>query len=126
MGVDWPAGSTAYTVTAEAVERYISACGGSWPGRDGVVPLTLASVYCYGAVAAMPVRAGVVLTGQKYEFLRRLSIGERVVTDFEVSEEYERKGRTYMVIQTRTRDEAGELVCVGEITRMLPAESRED
>lgn len=125
MDHEWPSGSATFVVTRDAVERYVAACGGSWPGVDGTVPLTFASVYCYAAVAAMPVRAGVVLTGQRYEFYRRLRVGDRVVTDFEVGEVFERKGRTYMVIHTRSRDQDGAPVCDGRITRMLPDTAEE-
>lgn len=121
MTVEWPSGRTEFTVTADAVRGYLEACGGSWPGAPDAVPPSFASVYCYAAVAAMPVRAGVVLTGQSYEFHKRLSVGDRIVTDFEVTEQFERKGRTYVVIETRTTDDRGGVVCVGRITRMLPA-----
>ena len=120
MDVDWPSGAAEFVVTTDAVERYVSACGGSWSGDNETVPMTFASVYCYAAVGAMPVRSGVVLTGQSYEFHRRLHIGDRIVTDFHVSEQFERKGRRYMVIRTSTRDDTGDLVCLGRITRMLP------
>jgi len=123
--MEWPSGSAEFTVTAEAVKSYVAACGSAWSGTDETVPTTFASVYCYSAVAAMPVKAGVVLTGQSYEFHRRLTVGDRVTTQFSVIDEFERKGRRFMVIRTQTADQHGHLVCEGRITRMLPIQQVE-
>lgn len=119
MDTQWPSGQSEFAVTEEVVRQYVDACGGEWPTTS--VPSTLASVYCYAAVAAMPVKAGVVLTGQSYQFHGELRVGDTAITSFAVREEFERKGRRYMVIETRTTNQHGENICTGAITRMLPA-----
>jgi acyl-CoA thioesterase FadM len=113
-----PASTTEFLVTAAAVRDYVGALGREWI-EQASVPAAFASVITYAAVSAMPQKRGVVLTEQQFDFHRPLSIGDRLTTEFVVTEEYERRGRRFMVITTRTST-ADQLVVVGRITRMLP------
>ncbi len=115
----WPSGTAEFVVAADTVRAYVHATGGIWR-PESPVPPTLASVFSYAAVAAMPIKEGVVLTGQDFEFHGPVEVGDTLQTSFEVTDEFGRRGRDFMVITTRTSNQRGELVTIGRITRMLP------
>jgi len=120
---EWPSGTGEFEVTTDAVSAYVRATGGTWTSGSPVPP-TLASVFSYAAVAAMPIKDGVVLTGQDFEFHAPIALGDTLRTSFEVTDEFERRDRAFMVITTRTVNQHGDLVAIGRITRMLPRTER--
>jgi hypothetical protein len=113
-----PVSTTEFLVTAAAVRDYAAALGREW-NEEAPVPAAFASVVTYAAVSAMPQKRGVVLTEQQFDFHGSVSIGDHLSTEFSVTDEYERRGRRFMVITTSTSID-GQLVVVGRITRMLP------
>ncbi len=63
---------------------------------------------------------GVVRTGDEDEFGEPARIGDRLRTQFRITEKFERKGRRFMNYEMRTMNQMGELVCSIRFVGMIP------
>jgi hypothetical protein len=94
------------------------------PTRDGdfaradadVAPPTLAALYIRPAMNALRNPPGGIHAKQRFDFRRPVRIGDALGTVLTVREKFERKGRRYVVAETVTRNQEGEIVTVGLIT----------
>lgn len=113
-----------FRVTGDAVRAYCEATGhpqmaGSEADQSPAPP-TLASVYTYGLVAQLRAKEGAILAGQSFRFLQPVREGDELRTDGVIIERFEKRGRQFMVLETETRNQQGDLVCSGRLTRILP------
>ena len=82
---------------------------------DGVVPPMLAAVYIRGAQNALKGPPGGIHAKQRFSFMTAIRVGDTLDTLLTIREKYERKGRRYVVSETRTRNQHGVEVTTGEI-----------
>lgn len=82
---------------------------------DEICPPMLAAVYIRPAQNALQGPPGGVHAKQSFRFLGAIRAGDDLATTLEVIEKYERKGRRYLVSETRTTNQNEMLVTVGRI-----------
>ena len=122
VGDSFPDRPARYTVTREVVDGFRRLTAGSRAdaaapaGADAsTVPPMLAAVYIRDAQTALKGPPGGIHAKQRFTFLHPVAVGDELDTVLTVKDKYERKGRRYVVLETRTRDRAGTEVTVGEI-----------
>lgn len=89
----------------------------------GTAPPMLAAVYIRSAQNALKGPPGGVHAKQSFRFHEPVSAGDILSTVLEVIEKYDRKGRRYLVCETRTTNARGVLVTTG---RMVSIWGNED
>lgn len=120
IGENFPAEPHCYVVTDSAARGFRTLVSGSLAaagddGLDGAVPPMLAAVYIRGAQNALKGPPGGIHARQRFAFLAPVHVGDTLDTVLTVREKYEKKGRRYVVSETRTRNQHGVEVTVGEI-----------
>lgn len=86
------------------------------PAAGGnVAPPMLAAVYIRPALNALGFPPGGIHARQSFQFHRSARAGDTLSTTLEILEKYERKGRRYLVLDTRTTNQQGTLVSTGRI-----------
>lgn len=80
-----------------------------------VAPPMLAAVYIRPAQNQLRGPPGGVHAKQSFQFRYPVRAGDVLATRLEIIEKYERKGRRYLVSETRTTNQEGTLVTVGRI-----------
>lgn len=119
-----------YKVTQEAVDKYILATNDSTlelqqtgPGNTRIAPPMLAAVYVIEALRTRVGPPGGIHAKQQFKFYRPATIGETLSTSATVIKLYQKKGRNYVDMSTDTKNEKGELITSGMITRIWGKES---
>jgi acyl dehydratase len=124
-----------YTLTAEAVEKYIQAVEDDNPiyrdekaareaGLPGIVaPPTTAAIYTRTSPilqkeGKMP--PGSIHARQEYQFLAPVQPGDTLTTKARVAEKFIRKERKWMVIESTTYNQRGEPVVFSRMTGIWP------
>ena len=122
VGSRFPDQPASYQVTAETVAGYRLIALGSSAGGDeaecDMAPPTLAAVYIRPAQNALNGPPGGIHAKQQFDFFAAVKIGDRLETQLEVRELYERNDRRYVVSETVTRNQRGVVVCKGLITQI--------
>ena len=124
-GDDFLDPAPSFEVTKECVDKYIKATNDSTKeltvddeqGRR-VAPPMLAAVYVIDALRTRVGPPGGIHAKQQFKFHRPAYIGETLFTTAQVLKLYERKGRNYVEMTTETRNQHGELITNGMITRI--------
>lgn len=119
-----------FEVTKERVEKYIQSTKDETEqlqikddqGRQ-VAPPMLAAVYVIEALRTKVGPPGGIHAKQQFRFHRPAYIGETLFTSANVLKLYERKGRHYVEMTTETRNQDGELITSGMITRIWGKET---
>lgn len=119
-----------FEVTKECVEKYIKSTNDSTKeltvdeeqGRR-VAPPMLAAVYVIDALRTRVGPPGGIHAKQQFKFHRPAYVGETLFTSARVVKLYERKGRNYVEMTTETRNQEGELITSGIITRIWGKEA---
>lgn len=83
--------------------------------QGDVAPPMLAAVYIRPAQNALNGPPGGVHAKQSFRFHAAVEAGDVLSTTLQVLEKYERKGRRYLVSETRTSNQHGTLVATGRI-----------
>ncbi|HIG78945.1 MAG TPA: hypothetical protein EYG50_06055 [Cycloclasticus sp.] len=114
-----------FEVSQDAVNRYISATSDSTPelteldaDGDKIAPPMIAAVYVIDALRTRVGPPGGIHAKQQFTFHRPAKIGETLYTAAYVLKLYQRKGRNYVEMTTETKNQAGELITSGMITRI--------
>jgi 3-hydroxybutyryl-CoA dehydratase len=124
VGQCFPDSPALYVVTADAVaelraiatETLVDAIGPVAEAADDIAPPMLAAVYMRGAQAGLRGPPGGIHAKQHFSFRHPVRVGDRLGTTLTIKEKYERKGRRYVVGETTTRNDSGDVVTVGAIT----------
>jgi len=124
-GADFLNPAVSFEVTKEVVDKYISSTNDSTPELqvqdekgDRVAPPMLAAVYVIDALRVRVGPPGGIHAKQKFKFHRPAKIGETLLTTAKVSTLYVKKERNYVEMTTETRNQNGELITTGLITRI--------
>lgn len=88
------------------------------PARGLVAPPMLAAIYIRPAQNALNGPPGGVHAKQGFEFHAPIEAGDTLSTTLTVAEKYERKGRRYLVCETRTDNQDGVVVSTGRIVQI--------
>ncbi len=119
-----------FEVTQERVEKYIKSTNDGTKQltvKDAqgntVAPPMLAAVYVIDALRTRVGPPGGIHAKQQFKFHRPAYIGETLFTSAQVLKLYERKGRNYVEMTTTTRNQEGELITSGMITRIWGKEA---
>jgi len=119
-----------FKVTAERVNKYIKSTNDGTQQltvEDGqgrrVAPPMLAAVYVIDALRTRVGPPGGIHAKQQFKFHRPAYVGETLLTSAQVLKLYERKGRKYVEMTTETRNQDGELITSGMITRIWGKEA---
>ncbi len=72
-----------------------------------------------------PVPGG-IHAAQEFEFLRPMAVGETVTVSGQVVDKFERRGRTYVVVETYYHDAAGNLLARGRSASIVPETAPEE
>ncbi len=119
-----------FEVTQERVEKYIKSTNDGTKQltvKDSqgntVAPPMLAAVYVIDALRTRVGPPGGIHAKQQFKFHRPAYIGETLFTSAQVLKLYERKGRNYVEMTTTTRNQEGELITSGMITRIWGKEA---
>ena len=114
-----------FEVSLQAVEKYIAATEDSTvqlgeldDAGDKIAPPMLAAVYVIDALRTRVGPPGGIHAKQQFKFYRPAKIGETLYTSAKVVKLYERKGRNYVEMSTETKNQTGELITSGVITRI--------
>lgn len=119
-----------FLVSKQLVEKYLQSTqdsteelqqateGGKW-----LAPPMLAAVYIIDALRTRVGPPGGIHAKQQFKFHRPAYIGETLFTSAKVLKLYEKKGRHYVEMTTETKNEQGELITTGMITRIWGQES---
>jgi 3-hydroxybutyryl-CoA dehydratase len=83
-------------------------------GLDPVPPM-LAAVYIRGAQKALKGPPGGIHAKQRFAFLREIHVGDVLETTLTIKEKYEKKGQNYVICETRTSNQNGVEVTIGEV-----------
>lgn len=127
IGSQFPEAPARYLVTAEVVDAYRAITAQSLIASDSdaqrsvdaaEAPPTLAAVYIRPAQNALRGPPGGVHAKQQFAFHAPVRIGDVLETTLVVQEKYERKGRNYLVSETRTVNQRGILVTTSRITQI--------
>lgn len=128
VGHVFPDEPVTFEVTAEVVDGYCESTRESsdfykpgstaGPGGKRPAPPTIAGIYMVDAVLTLPAAPGGVHAKQKFTFHRPPCVGETLYTSVEIVEKYEKKGRNYVVMATTTKNQDGDLVTEGLMTRI--------
>jgi len=115
----------AFSVTKEAVDKYISATGDETAelletneAGNQLAPPMLAAVYVIDALRTRVGPPGGIHAKQQFKFYRPAVVGEVLNTSANVDKLYQKKGRNYVEMTTQTKNQKGELVSTGMITRI--------
>jgi len=124
-GADFLQPAPAFEVTQERVESYIQATGdqtkqleNTLVSGERIAPPMLAAVYVIEALRTRVGPPGGIHAKQKFKFYRPAKIGETLFTKAKVLSLYEKKGRQYVEMSTETKNQTGELISTGIITRI--------
>lgn len=110
-----------YRITAEQVGKWVAAfeddtvaVGGNEPP---LVPAALTSLYILDAVLkAYPNRPkGNVHAKQEFVWYTPVRVGEALSTEVIVADKWVKRGRRYVQTETRTKNDAGQLVGTGRM-----------
>jgi len=114
-----------FEVSEQAVKKYIAATEDSTvqlgeldDTGDKIAPPMLAAVYVIDALRTRVGPPGGIHAKQRFKFYRPAKIGETLYTSAKVVKLYERKGRHYVEMSTETKNQTGELITTGVITRI--------
>jgi len=114
-----------FEVSEQAVDKYIAASEDSTvqlgefdEAGDKIAPPMLAAVYVIDALRTRVGPPGGIHAKQHFKFYRPAKIGETLYTSAKVVKLYERKGRHYVEMSTETKNQTGELITTGVITRI--------
>lgn len=127
VGLEYPDTPVEFKVTAEVVDKYLSATFDSASeykpestAADGQrpVPPTLAAVYMMEAMLMLKSPPGGVHAKQKFAFHKPACVGDTLSTKVRILDKYQKKGRNYVIMQTTTTNQASEPVTTGTITRI--------
>ncbi|HIF17448.1 MAG TPA: hypothetical protein EYG50_00360 [Cycloclasticus sp.] len=120
----------AFDVTEDVVDKYMASTNDNTPAlkelnSDGkrIAPPMLAAVYVIDALRTRVGPPGGIHAKQQFKFHRPAVIGETLFTSAVVLKMYERKGRNYVEMTTETKNQQGELITSGMITRIWGKES---
>ncbi|GIX48578.1 MAG: hypothetical protein KatS3mg131_2789 [Candidatus Tectimicrobiota bacterium] len=69
---------------------------------------------------------GSIHVSQEFEFLRPLVVGETVTVSGQVVDKFEKRGRTYVVVETLYHDAAGNLLARGRAETIVPPAAQEE
>jgi acyl dehydratase len=119
VGDSFPEAPYRYVVSAGAAGdlRTLTARarGGEPRAEREVAPPMLAAIYIRGAQNALRGPPGGIHAKQRFQFLGPVRVGDALETTLVVKDKYEKKGRRYVVSETRTINQRGEEVTRGEI-----------
>lgn len=119
VGDSFPEAPYRYVVSAEAAGdlRALTARarGSQAQAERGVAPPMLAAIYIRGAQNALRGPPGGIHAKQRFHFLTPVRVGDTLETTLTVKDKYEKKGRRYVVSETRTINQHGQEVTRGEI-----------
>lgn len=121
IGAQFPERPAEYHVTREVIDAYRAIGRGtneSTAALDDVAPPTLAAVFIRPAQNALNGPPGGIHAKQSFAFLGPVRAGDTLQTVLEIRELFERNGRNFVVSQTRTINQHGDLVCTGLITQV--------
>ena len=114
-----------FEVSEQVVKKYIAATEDSTvqlgeldDTGDKIAPPMLAAVYVIDALRTRVGPPGGIHAKQRFKFYRPAKIGETLYTSAKVVKLYERKGRNYVEMSTETKNQTGELITSGVITRI--------
>lgn len=118
-----------YQFTPEQVAKWVSSfeddtvavTGGGKPAEGSEVPAALTSLYVLDAILkAYPNRPkGNVHAKQDFVWYSPVRIGDVLATEVIVADKYRKRGRRYVVTETRTRNQDGRLVATGRMTSIF-------
>jgi 3-hydroxybutyryl-CoA dehydratase len=114
VGDRFPDAPARFEVTAADIESFRLATQDS--AQSVEAPALLAAVYLRPAQNALKGPPGGIHAKQAFKFLRPVRAGDVLETRLEVMEKYEKKGRRYLVSQTATHNQDGQLVTRGLMT----------
>tara|TARA_R110002072_G_scaffold93607_4_gene207371 strand:- start:1135 stop:1560 length:426 start_codon:yes stop_codon:yes gene_type:complete len=114
-----------FEVTQERVEKYIHATGDTTAelkeqdemGRQ-LAPPMLAAVYVIEALRTRVGPPGGIHAKQHFKFHRPAIVGERLYTTAKILRLFIKRERQYVEMLTESRNQTGELVTTGMITRI--------
>ena len=114
-----------FDVTKQIVDKYCCATAEVIPelktlnssGRQTAPPM-FAAVYVIAALRKRVGPPGGIHAKQQFKFHRPALVGDTLYTSAHVLKLYERKGRNYVEMTTETKNQSGELVTTGVITRI--------
>ena len=119
VGDRFPETPYRYVVSSEAANdlRALTAKAGgdAASAESDLAPPMLAAIYIRGAQNALRGPPGGIHAKQKFHFLKAIRVGDTLETTLTVKDKYEKKGRRYVVAETRTINQHGEEVTLGEI-----------
>lgn len=123
VGRVFPVPPASFFVTEEIVDAYLEATGDDTPAfRKGAeprpAPPTLAAVYMLDALGHFRNPPGGIHTKQSFTFHRPAYVGDRLESEVRILEKYSKKNRDYVAMEIVTRNQRGELVTSGIITRI--------
>lgn len=111
-----------YTVDRASVEAFRAIASdtvsGGGASTAAVAPPMLAAVYIRPAQNALQGPPGGVHAKQSFAFHHTVREGDRLSTTLTVLEKYERKGRNYLMCETRTVNQDAILVTTGRIVQI--------
>jgi acyl dehydratase len=114
-----------FEVNQHVVDRYINATNDTTvelqkvdAQGDRIAPPMLAAVYVIDALRTRVGPPGGIHAKQRFKLHRPAKIGETLYTSATVLKLYERKGRIYVEMTTETKNQTGELITSGLITRI--------
>lgn len=114
-----------FEVTQEKVDKYIHATGDKTvqlmeQGEAGrqLAPPMLAAVYVIEALRTRAGPPGGIHAKQNFKFYRPAIVGETLYTTAKILRLYIKRERPYVEMLTETKNQAGELVTTGMITRI--------
>ena len=109
-----------FEISSAVVEKYLIATGdASTPRTDPqVVPPVMTAIVVRRTTERLVSPPGGIHAKQHYRFRAPMHAGDVVTTDAVIADKYVKKGRQYVVIESRTRRGDGELAVTGRTTRI--------
>ena len=114
-----------FQVSDEVVDKYIKSTNDLTKqvnvkdtGVERVAPPMLAAVYVIDALRTRVGPPGGIHAKQQFKFYRPAKVGETLYTSANVHRLYQKKERHYVEMTTETRNQQGELITSGLITRI--------
>jgi hypothetical protein len=89
--------------------------------QKGEVPSAIAAIYArWVTITGKHLPPGTIHAKQYYHFFKAVSPGQSLITTGKIVGKYMKSDNRYIVLETKTCDDAGELVTVGRMTVILP------
>ena len=121
IGTEYP--PFEYELTEIQVNDYLASVQDDnlFYAQEGEAPSAIAAIYArWVTITGKHLPPGTIHAKQYYHFFKAVSPGQYLTTTGKIVEKYMKNDNRYVVLETTTRDDGGDLVTIGRMTVILP------